>query len=88
MMAFVIVFVAYRVCRRKGNTGHPFFGKGVHNFPMVCTLINHRNDVKLFYTQVHSRVESRLFLCKVSTSSRLLYDRQGIGHGNCCRLVH
>ena len=53
-MAFVIVFVAYRVCRRKGNTGHPFFGKGVHNFPMVCTLINHRNDVKLFYTQVLS----------------------------------
>lgn len=88
MTCFVIVFVAYRVCRNKRNTGNPFFGKCVHNFPTVYTLINHSNDAKLLNTQVHSRVESRLFLCKVSTSSRLLYDGQCIGQGNCCGLVH
>ena len=36
-------------------------------FSMVCTLIDHRNDVKMFKTQVQPRAEGELFLCKVMT---------------------
>ena len=88
-MGFVIAFVAYRLCRSKRNSGEPFFGKGVHNFPIFYTLSNHRNDAKMFNTKVHSGVEAGGFTAKFEyyTLSRLFYDREGIENRNCCRLV-
>ena len=32
---------------------------------MVCTLIDHRNDIKMFKTQVEPRAAGEWFYCKV-----------------------
>ena len=60
----------------------PEFGKLANRqqFSMVCTLIEHRNDVKLFKTQV----EGEWIRCKVLNilTSFPCWTRQ-----NCCRFV-
>ena len=44
-------------------------------FFMVCTLIDHRNNVKMFKTQVEPRTAGQGFHCKVLTFWRHFYGR-------------
>ena len=42
----------------------------LEQFSVDCTLINHRNDIRMFKTQVEPRVAGELFRCKVKWEKR------------------
>ena len=56
--------------------------------PMICFLIDHRNDVKLFKTKVEARATGEWFHCNVwSVLTSFLWSIKSTDHGNCCRFV-
>ena len=57
-------------------------------FSMVCTLIDHRNDVKMFKTQVEPRAAGEWFHCKVLNILTLfLWSIRVQTKENFCRFV-
>ena len=57
-------------------------------FSMVCTLIDHTNDVKMFKTQVEPRAAGEWFHCKVLNILTLfLWSIRVQTMENCCRFV-
>ena len=57
-------------------------------FCMVCTLIDHRNDVKMFKTQVEPRAAGEWFHCKVLNILTLFpWSIRVQTMENCCRFV-
>ena len=57
-------------------------------FSMVYTLIDHRNDVKMFKTQVEPRAAGEWFHCKVlNVLTLFLWSIRVQTMENCCRFV-
>ena len=59
--------------------------KNRQQFSVVCTLINHRNDFKIFKTQVEPQTAGEYFHCKVLTS--LLWSMRVQIMENGCRFA-
>lgn len=57
-------------------------------FSMICTLIDHRNDIWIFKTQVEPRTTGELLQCKVlNILTSCLYSIRVLTMENCCRIV-
>lgn len=56
-------------------------------FSMVCTIIDHRNDIWIFETQVEPRTTVELLQCKVlNILTSFLWSIRVLTMENCCEL--